>query len=159
MKKKKYKPVEGDIFKYLITDGAVNDGFTICGYGRVLNSMTAAFYSNYALPPRKVGFVATVEHVLILDVAFVVGCTFDGFDNGNYDVIGNVPLENKFKKPIQFYHRAFGKTECRIFNIWDSDKETSMDIRKVPVHIEHWGAYSHVHVEQRLGIYRANEDA
>ncbi|MDA3876119.1 MAG: hypothetical protein PF483_03410 [Halothiobacillus sp.] len=159
MRKKKYKPVEGDIFKYLITDGAVNNGFTIYGYGRVLNSTTAAFYSNYALPPRKSGFVATVEHVLILDVAFVVGCTFDGFENGIYEVIGNVPLENKFKNPIQFYHRAVGETLCFIFNIWASADKLSMDISQVPVQIEQWVAYSHVHVEQRLGIYRANKNA
>ncbi len=154
MRKKKFKPTEGDVFRYLITDGAVNDGFTIYGYGRVLNDTTAAFYSNYALPPRKIGFVATIENVLILDVAFIVGCCYDGFENGLYEVIGNAPLEEKFKNPIYFYHRAVGETQCNIFNIWDSAQEISMHISKVPVHIEHWGAYSHIHVEKRLGIYR-----
>ncbi len=154
MKKKKYIPKEGDIFRFLITSGDENNGFTIYGYGRVLNTSTAAFYSNTAHPPRKIGVTASIEQILALDVAFVVGCTFDGFDNGLYEVIGNVPLENKFKSPIYFYHRSVADDRCSLFNVWDSSNVQTVHISEMPVHIERWGTYSHIHVEKRLGIYR-----
>ena len=154
MRRKKYKPNEGDIFRYLITDAKVNNGFAIYGYGRVLNDTTIAFYSNDAHPPRKVDSTATIEQILALDVAFVAGCTFDGFDSGLYEVLENRELEEKFRKPIYFYHRSFAENRCDVFNIWDRTDCYSVDIKDLPLHIERWGAYSHIHVEKRLGIYR-----
>ncbi len=156
---KKYKPKQGDVFRYLITPGEINNGFTIYGYGRVLDKSTAAFYSNNALPPRKVGVSPTLENVLVLDIAFIVGCTYDGFDSGLYEVMENVELEHKFKEPIYFYHRSVGSNICQIFNIWDKNSSKEVAIGEVPVTIERWGAYSHIHVEKRLGIYREKTKA
>jgi hypothetical protein len=151
---KKYKPKEGDLFRYLITDAASNDGFAVYGYGRVLDDTTAAFYSNSALPFTKRGVTDNLEDILLLDVAFIVGCTFDGFYSGLYEVIASLPLENKFKQPIYFYHRSVAENMCRVFNIWEPGKYGTLDIREVPVHIERWGAHGHIHIEKRLGIYR-----
>jgi hypothetical protein len=156
---KKYKPKQGDVFRYLITPGEINNGFTIFGYGRVLDQSTAAFYSNNALPPRKVDETPTLENVLVLDVAFVVGCTYDGFDTGLYEVMENVELETKFKEPIYFYHRAVASNMCNIFDIWDSSIYKEVPIGEVPMSIERWGAYSHIHIEKRLGIYREKAKA
>ncbi len=151
---KKHRPKQGDVFRYIITPGEINNGFTVYGYGRVLNNTTAAFYSNNALPPRKVSESPNLDSVLVLDVAFVVGCTFDGFDSGLYEVIGNVELERKFKEPIYFYHRSVGEDSCDVFSIWDSGSYMKVSIEDVPVTIERWGSFSHIHVEKRLGIYR-----
>jgi hypothetical protein len=154
---KKYKPKQGDVFRYLITPGESNNGFTIFGYGRVLNESTAAFYSNNALPPRKVNKEPTIEDVLILDIAFIVGCTFDGFDSGFYELMGNVELESKFTDSIYFYHRSVGSNICNLFSIWDSENYREVAIEEVPVTVERWGSFSHTHVEKRLGIYREND--
>jgi len=154
---KKHKPKQGDVFRYLITPGEANDGFTIYGYGRVLNKTTAAFYSSHAAPPRRKDGTATVEDVLVLDVAFIVGCTFDGFDTGLYEVMANVELEGKFMEPIYFYHRSVNDNTCKVFNIWDGNTYTDISISDLPVTIELWGAYSHIHIEKRLGIYRASK--
>ena len=151
---KKHKPIEGDLFRYVITDGEINNGITIYGYDRVLNESTAAFYSNHAHPPREVSVLPSIEQILALDVAFVVGCSFDGFDSGLYKTIENIELESKFKQPIYFYHRAVAENICNIFDIWDPTYNKHVDISEMPVQIEQWGAYSHIHIEKRLGIYR-----
>jgi len=152
---KKHKPIEGDLFRYIITDGKINNGLTVYGYGRVLNETTAAFYSNDAHPPRKEGVLPSVEQILALDVAFVVGCTFDGFNTGLYELLENIELESKFKQPIYFYNRSVAENKCNISDIWDSTYSKIIDISEMPVQIERWGAYSHIHIEKRLGIYRA----
>ena len=80
--------------------------------------------------------------------------SFDGFESGLYEVLENRELEEKFQRPIYFYHRSFAEKQCDVFNIWDRADCYSVDIKDLPLRIERWGAYSHIHVEKRLGIYR-----
>lgn len=149
---KKLKPKSGDLFRFLITHGDDNDGFFVYGYGRVLNNTTVAMYSNNALPPRKKGVTPSVNEILNLDVAFVVGCSFDGYESNIYEVIENVELEEKFKEPYFFYHRSVASDTCSIFNIWDSSVTQNVHISEVPVGVERWACYGHSHMELRLGI-------
>jgi hypothetical protein len=71
----------------------------------------------------------------------------------------NVELETKFKEPIYFYHRAVASNMCNIFDIWDSSIYKEVPIGEVSMSIERWGAYSHINIEKRLGIYREKAKA
>ena len=154
MVRAKIKPIQGDIFRYLITDGKDNSGRSIYGYGRVLTELYCAFYSNSSLRFLKPGEFAKVEDILLLDVSFVAPCTYDGYEDGTYEVLENIPLERKFKTPIYFYHRAVGENICKVFNIWDSDLKEDINIQEISPIIEQWASYSHIHILKRLGIYK-----
>lgn len=149
---------EGDLFRYRLFDDTNASDRAVYAYGRVLDPVTAAFYSNRALPAMKPGEFPPIEAILGLDVAFVVGCAFDGFEDGRYEVIANAPLEPRFREPIRFYHRAVGEDICEVFDIWRPGESEELHISEVPAQVEQWAAYRHEHIERRLGYCRREDD-
>lgn len=156
----------GDVFRFSL-DQPGADGEPIHFYGRVLIDHHAAFYSNYSLSNTRMReYMAerrngnTESHprssfelrdVLEMDVVFVGSC-YAGFHDRKYKVIGNVPLEPKFKKPIRFYHRPVASNRCAVFDIWNPNESISHDISDLHPQIEQWSATDHKYVLQRLGI-------
>ena len=156
----------GDVFRFSL-DQPGADGKPIYYYGRVLVDHHAAFYSNYSLsntpmreytkeldsgnPDASPRSSFELRDVLDMDVAFIGSC-YAGFYDRIYKVIGNIPLEPKFKDPIRFYHRPVGSSTCNVFDIWNPTETVSGDISELNPQIEQWSATDHKFVLQRLGI-------
>jgi hypothetical protein len=157
------KVQSGDVFRFAHSF----EGHRVHFYGRVIVDHHAAFYTNSALDhiarrrvqdahrrgelPRPEDREFKLEDVKLLDVAFIGSC-YGGFAAGKYRLLGNVPLEDKFKQPLYFYHRAVGDDVCRVFDIWRPREEREVDIAELDPRIERWSALGHYDVLLRLGL-------
>ncbi|MEM1001273.1 MAG: Imm26 family immunity protein [Bacteroidota bacterium] len=68
----------------------------------------------------------SIDEISQKEVAFVIGTTEGGFYNRKWKILGNMPLEPIFTKPIYFFHVPVMSKMCTVFNIWehwDSNKE------------------------------------
>ena len=156
----------GDVFRFSLEKPGA-DGQPVYYYGRVLTDHHAVFYSNDSL--RNVRTREYMEErqggnresrprssfelrdVLEMDVAFIGSC-YAGFYARKYRLIGNIPLEPRFKKPIRFYHRPVASSRCEVFDIWKPNEPVFCDISELDPQIERWCAADHEYVLQRLGI-------
>lgn len=160
------KLASGDVFRFSL-DQPGADGKPVYYYGRVITDHHAAFYSNYSLSnvlmreymaEQQSGNTKSrprssfeLRDVLEMDVAFIGSC-YAGFYDRKYKVIGNIPLEPRFKKPIRFYHRPVASSKCEVFDVWKPNESILCDISELDPQIEQWCAADHKYVLQRLGI-------
>jgi hypothetical protein len=126
----------GDFFRLPLGDGYA--------FGRVLTETERAFYLLKA-PGKDV----PLDEVASAEVAFVVGCTDDGFSRRRWRVIGNRPLEPRLTKPTWFFHRAVGSPTCDAFDIWHPEVTETRPAAACQ-DLERWGSWSEVHVVERL---------
>ncbi len=133
---RKPKLVAGDIFRFPLERGYA--------FGRVLTILERAYY-RFTSPRSDVALAEIVKH----EVAFVVGCTDDGFYKKRWRVIGNLPLESRLAQPTWFFHQAVGSKTCDVFDIWNRDVIKTMPASECKG-IEQWGAWSEVHIAERL---------
>jgi len=161
----------GDVFRFTHIFDNPEGKFRVHFYGRVIVGYDAAFYNNNNLHYIRINKVRDalsrgektlgasnlpfeLEDVLLLDVAFIGSC-YAGFAEGKYRVIGNVPLEAKFTRPILFYRRPVGSDICFVYDIWDSKvphEEREVHITELDPRIEQWSATHHRTVLGRLGL-------
>ncbi len=132
---------EGDIFKFRIND-------KVTRYGRVIKEGFLVFYGMGML---RCGVKPQLEDIVKFDIKLVIGSTCYVFLTKKYKVIGNLPLEEKFKQPVYFYHRSAYQDICEIFNIWEASVYTKKHINEIHPQIEQWSSYSHYHILKRLG--------
>ena len=156
----------GDVFRFSL-DRPGADGKPVYFYGRVLVDHHAAFYSNSSLssvrmreykeeldrgiPNARPRSTFEPRDVLEMDVVFIGSC-YAGFYDRIYKVVGNVPLEPRFNRPIRFYHRSVGSRTCSVFDIFNPTETVACDISELNPQIEQWSATDHKLVLQRLGI-------
>ena len=158
---------EGDVFYFEAPDAP---GYRL--YGRHLTEYDHVFYrftaANDARSVRASAAMTKIlaedptaswrefpefelEDILLMDVAFIGNC-YEGIVSRKFRVIGNLPLEEKFKRPIYFYHRGVGSSVCNVFDIWNPNEYKEMYIEDVPPHVERWHTYSFEHILTRLGV-------
>jgi hypothetical protein len=66
-------------------------------------------------------------------------------------IIGHVPLEERFTKPIWFYQRM-SSGECRIFDIWHFNSGRVVPISEVRPNISLWNDFTLEGALRRLGV-------
>jgi len=133
---RKPKLEAGDIFRF-----PLGSGFA---FGRVLTDNERAFYL-FQAPTKDVA----LPDVVSKHVAFIVGCTDDGFYNRRWRVVGRLPLEPHLTKPIWFFHQSVGSKTCQVFDVWHPDSDKEMPEAECK-DLEQWGAWSEVHIVERL---------
>ena len=134
VRKPKLSP--GDVFRFPLRKG--------WGFGRVLTESERAFYSCRATTKD-----VPLEEVVSNEVAFVQGCSDDGFYKKRWRVLGNLPLGPELTRPTYLFHQAVGATTCEVFDIWSP--AVSREVPETECEdIEQWGAWSDVHVVERL---------
>lgn len=165
--RRKTKLKSGDIFKFTALVRYFPDGSSekqFC-YGRYITAGIAAFYSTRNIDAeifqreRKKGLKRSkfnnepeLNDFYKLDIKFIEDCS-DGFYNKKYRVIGNLPLEDKFKKPIYFYHRSISSRLCRVFNIWVKHEYKEVDISELDIRIPQSIPKTHEQILKEYGYH------
>ena len=128
----------GDVFRFRIDADRY-------GFGRVLTETERAIYKLISPDKRP-----PIEAVVDSEVLFVVGSTDDGFARRQWHVIGNAPLEEQLRKPIEFFHQSVGDDYCNVFDIWHPDHTPTKRHIDECQNLEQWGAWSAHHIVDRL---------
>jgi hypothetical protein len=144
--KRRLKTQSGDVFVFKLDD-------EYFAFGRVLKEYYIAVYQFKSTTNQ-----VPIEEVIQNKVAFVIGCTDDGFYSRKWKIIGNSPLEKLFEEPIWFFHQGMPLHDCRVFNLWQEDDN---HLRIIPESeckkmnwghfgIEQWEAYNTKDIIERL---------
>ncbi|MBS2011371.1 MAG: immunity 26/phosphotriesterase HocA family protein [Deltaproteobacteria bacterium] len=128
---------EGDIFRLRLDAERY-------AFGRRLTQLERAFY-RFTSPSKR----PPPNEIVESEVLFVVGSTDNGFASREWHVIGNLPLEERLRRPTHFYHRAVGEDVCTVFDVWHRDAVTRKHVSECK-DLEQWGAWSAHHIRDRI---------
>ena len=91
-----------------------------------------------------------LEDVVNMDIGLVSHFPSE-FEELKPIVIGNIPLESRYRKPMYFYtHTEIGK--CRVFDVFKPDRSLHVPFEEVPAGIPRWNDFGLKETLKRLGV-------